>query len=36
MEKIMRGYIFRLYPTDKQIELIEKVLDVQDIFIIIS
>lgn len=24
MEKIMRGYIFRLYPTNKQIELIEK------------
>ena len=24
MEKIMRGYIFRLYPTEKQIELIEK------------
>ena len=24
MEKIMKGYIFRLYPTDKQIELIEK------------
>ena len=24
MEKIMKGYIFRLYPTEKQIELIEK------------
>ena len=24
MEKIMKGYIFRLYPTDKQKELIEK------------
>lgn len=24
MKKIMRGYIFRLYPTNKQIELIEK------------
>ena len=24
MEKIIKGYIFRLYPTDKQIELIEK------------
>ena len=24
MEKIMKGYVFRLYPNDKQIELIEK------------
>jgi len=24
MEKIMKGYIFRLYPNDKQIDLIEK------------
>ena len=24
MEKIMRGYTFRMYPNDKQIELIEK------------
>ena len=24
MEKVLKGYIFRLYPNDKQIELIEK------------
>ncbi len=24
MEKVLRGYIFRLYPSNKQIELIEK------------
>ena len=24
MEKIMKGYVFRLYPNEKQIELIEK------------
>ena len=24
MERIMKGYVFRLYPNDKQIELIEK------------
>lgn len=24
MEKIMKGYVFRLYPTDEQKELIEK------------
>ena len=24
MENIMKGYVFRLYPNDKQIELIEK------------
>ena len=24
MQKILKGYVFRLYPTDKQRELIEK------------
>lgn len=24
MEKVLKGYIFRLYSNDKQIELIEK------------
>mgnify|MGYP005770944473 CR=1 FL=1 len=34
MDKILKGYVFRLYPTDKQKELI-KLLDVLDLFIII-
>ncbi len=24
MEKVLKGYIFRMYPNEKQIELIEK------------
>ena len=35
MLKIMKGYVFRMYPTDEQIELIEKVLDDHDISTII-
>ena len=35
MEKVLKGYTFRMYPTEEQRNLIEKVLDVQDIFITI-
>lgn len=36
MEKVLKGYIFRLYPNDKQKELIEKSFGCSRIFIIIS
>ena len=34
MKKIIKGYVFRLYPNTDQINLIEKVLVALDIFII--
>ena len=36
MMKITKGYVFRMYPNEKQINLIEKSLDVVDLYIIIS
>ena len=35
MEKIMKGYVFRLYPNEEKQELIEKSFGVIYIFIII-
>lgn len=36
MNRILKGYIFRIYPDEKQRILIEKFLEQVDIFIIIS
>jgi transposase len=36
MKTVIKGYKYRIYPTEEQKELINKTFDAQDSYIIIS